>query len=40
MRRGFSLLWVVLTLAIAAIVGVLSYQAGVATQRGWGRSRR
>jgi hypothetical protein len=32
MRRGFSLLWVVLTLAIAAIVGVLSYQAGVATQ--------
>ena len=32
MRRGFSLLWVVLTLAIAAIAGVLSYQAGVATQ--------
>lgn len=32
MRRVFSLLWVVLTLAIAAIVGVLSYQAGVATQ--------
>ncbi|HEY8814258.1 MAG TPA: hypothetical protein VIP57_04045, partial [Candidatus Dormibacteraeota bacterium] len=32
MRRGFSLFWVVLTLAIAAIVGVLSYQAGVATQ--------
>ena len=31
MRRGFSLLWVVLTLAIAAIVGVLSYQAGVST---------
>jgi len=32
MRRGFSLFWVVLTLAIAGIVGVLSYQAGVATQ--------
>src|SRR5882672_8555887 len=32
MRRGFSLLWVVLTLVIAAVVGVLSYQAGVATQ--------
>jgi hypothetical protein len=32
MRRGFSLFWVVLTLGIAAIVGVLSYQAGVATQ--------
>ena len=32
MRRGFSLLWVVLTLVIAAVVGVLSYQAGVSTQ--------
>src|ERR1700693_1037689 len=32
MRRGLSLLWVVLTLVIAAVVGVLSYQAGVATQ--------
>jgi hypothetical protein len=31
MRRGFSLLWVVLTLVIAAVVGVLSYQAGVST---------
>ena len=32
MRRGFSLLRVVLTLVIAAVVGVLSYQAGVSTQ--------
>ena len=32
MRRGFSLFWVVLTGVIAAVVGVLSYQAGVATQ--------
>ncbi|MEP6752968.1 MAG: hypothetical protein ABI959_09500 [Candidatus Dormiibacterota bacterium] len=32
MRRGFSLLWMVLTLVIAGVVGVLSYQAGVATQ--------
>jgi hypothetical protein len=32
MRRGFSFLWVVLTLVIAAVVGVVSYQAGVATQ--------
>ena len=32
MRRGLSLLWVVLTLVIAAVVGVLSYQAGVSTQ--------
>ena len=31
MRRGFSLLWVVLTLVVAAVVGVLSYQAGVST---------
>jgi hypothetical protein len=31
MRRGFSLLWVVLTLVIAAVVGTLSYQAGLAT---------
>src|SRR5467141_61177 len=31
-RRGFSLLWVVLTGVIAAVVGVLSYQAGVSTQ--------
>jgi hypothetical protein len=32
MRRGFSFLWVVLTGVIAAVVGVASYQAGVATQ--------
>jgi hypothetical protein len=32
MRRGFSLLWVVLTGVIAAVVGVASYQAGVSTQ--------
>jgi hypothetical protein len=32
MRRGFSLLWVALTGVIAAIVGVASYQAGLATQ--------
>jgi hypothetical protein len=32
MRRGISLLWVVLTLVIAAVVGVVSYQAGVSTQ--------
>src|ERR1700694_1164421 len=32
MRRGFSLIWVVLTGVIAAIVGVVSYQAGVSTQ--------
>ena len=32
MRRGFSLFWVALTGVIAAVVGVLSYQAGVATQ--------
>jgi hypothetical protein len=32
MRRGFSFLWVVLTGIIAAVVGVASYQAGVATQ--------
>jgi hypothetical protein len=32
MRRGFSLLWVVLTGVIAAIVGVASYQAGLSTQ--------
>ena len=32
MRRGFSFLWVVLTLVIAAIVGVVSYQAGISTQ--------
>ena len=32
MRRGLSLLWVVLTLVIAAVVGVVSYQAGVSTQ--------
>jgi len=31
MRRGLSLLWVVLTLVIAAVVGVASYQAGVST---------
>lgn len=31
MRRGLSLLWVVLTLVIAAVVGVVSYQAGVST---------
>jgi hypothetical protein len=32
MRRGFSFVWVVLTGVIAAIIGVASYQAGVATQ--------
>jgi hypothetical protein len=32
MRRGLSFLWVVLTGVIAAVVGVVSYQAGVATQ--------
>ena len=32
MRRGFSFLWVVLTLIIAAVVGVVSYQAGISTQ--------
>src|SRR5450759_5711834 len=32
MRRGFSFVWVVLTGAIDAIVGVVSYQAGVSTQ--------
>ena len=32
MRRGFSFVWVVLTGVIAAIVGVVSYQAGVSTQ--------
>ena len=31
MRRGFSFIWVVLTGVIAAIVGVVSYQAGVST---------
>src|SRR5487761_181135 len=31
MRRGLSLLWVVLTLVIASVVGALSYQAGVST---------
>ncbi|HZK74898.1 MAG TPA: hypothetical protein VFD88_12950 [Clostridia bacterium] len=31
MRRGFSFVWVVLTLVIAAIVGGVSYQAGVST---------
>ena len=32
MRRGFSFVWVVVTGVIAAIVGVISYQAGVSTQ--------
>ncbi len=32
MRRGFGLIWLALTLVIAAVVGVVSYQAGVATQ--------
>jgi hypothetical protein len=32
MRRGFSFVWVVLTGVIAAVVGVVSYQAGVSTQ--------
>jgi len=32
MRRGFGFLWLVLTLVIAAVVGVASYQAGVSTQ--------
>jgi hypothetical protein len=32
MRRSFSLIWVVLTGVIAAVVGVVSYQAGVSTQ--------
>jgi hypothetical protein len=32
MRRGFSLFWVALTGVIAAVVGVVSYQAGVSTQ--------
>jgi len=31
MRRGFSFIWVLLTGVIAAIVGVVSYQAGVST---------
>jgi hypothetical protein len=30
MRRGFGLLWLALTLVIVAVVGVVSYQAGVA----------
>jgi hypothetical protein len=32
MRRGFSLIWLALTLVVVAVVGVVSYQAGVATQ--------
>ena len=32
MRRGFGFLWLALTLVIVAVVGVVSYQAGVATQ--------
>ncbi len=32
MRRGFGLIWLALTLVIAAVVGGVSYQAGVATQ--------
>ena len=32
MRRGFGLFWLALTLVIVAVVGVVSYQAGVATQ--------
>jgi|SRR5712692_8533059 len=32
MRRGFGLIWLAVTLIIAAVVGVVSYQAGVATQ--------
>jgi hypothetical protein len=31
MRRGFGFLWLVLTLVIVAVVGVVSYQAGLAT---------
>jgi hypothetical protein len=31
MRRGFGLIWLVLTLVIVAVVGAVSYQAGVAT---------
>ncbi len=32
MRRGFGLIWLALTLVVVAVVGVVSYQAGVATQ--------
>jgi hypothetical protein len=31
MRRGFGFLWLALTLVIVAVVGVVSYQAGLAT---------
>jgi hypothetical protein len=31
MRRGFGFLWLVVTLVIVAVVGVVSYQAGLAT---------
>jgi hypothetical protein len=31
MRRGFGFLWLALTLVIVAVVGVISYQAGLAT---------
>jgi hypothetical protein len=31
MRRGFGFLWLVVTLVVVAVVGVVSYQAGLAT---------
>jgi hypothetical protein len=31
MRRGFGFLWLALTLVVVAVVGVVSYQAGLAT---------
>ena len=31
MRRGFGLIWLAVTLVIVAVVGVVSYQAGLAT---------
>ena len=31
MRRGFGFLWLVVTLVIVAVVGVVSYQAGLVT---------
>ena len=30
MRRGFALIWALLTAAIATVVGIFSYQAGMA----------
>jgi hypothetical protein len=31
MRRGFGFLWLLVTLVIVAVVGVVSYQAGLST---------